>query len=278
MSRRKGDHPHHGGAWKVAYADFVTAMMALFIVLWILGTKQETKAAVAAYFRHPSVLKSGSGFLNKEGLREYEQAVEQIRAESRESLRETLPPPGTDPRREAPVSAEAAAERGVLVRSAEELQQALQSTVSLRQLADQVSIEFTPQGMRIQLQDLETIPLFELGSHEPTGVAGELLAAVARVLSPLPNQILVEGHTDSRRYSGERDYSNWELSGDRANAARRVLETSGVDPARIASVIGYADRHLLAPEDPFSQRNRRISIIVVYEGGVPPDAAAPEPL
>ncbi|MBM3316758.1 MAG: OmpA family protein [Candidatus Eisenbacteria bacterium] len=272
MSRRRRDHGHHGGAWKVAYADFVTAMMALFIVLWILGTKEETKAAVASYFRHPSVFKSGgSGFLTGEGMREYQQAVARIRAESGEAESGILPPPGRTPPREDPIAPEEMAERGVLVRSAHELERAVQGSSQLRPLSDQVSVDFASHGMRVQLQDLEALPLFELDSPEPTGVARELLTAVARVLAPLPNPILVEGHTDSRPYGGQRGYSNWELSGDRANAARRVLEESGIDPRRIASVIGYADRHPLVPDDPHSQSNRRISIIVGYEGAARPE-------
>jgi chemotaxis protein MotB len=272
MPRRRDDHGYHGGAWKVAYADFVTAMMALFIVLWILGTKPETKAAMAAYFRHPSVFKSGSsGFLTQEGMREYQQAVERIRREeSAESSSEILPPPMQATPRQEPITPGELAERGVLVKSAEQLQATLAGSEQLRKLSGQVSIDFTPQGLRIQLEDLEAIPLFELGSSEPTFAASDLLHAVGHVLAPLPNRILVEGHTDSRPYRGDHNYTNWELSGERANAARRVLEAGGVDPGRIASVVGYADRQLLLPADPTSQRNRRISIIVAYEDAVQP--------
>jgi chemotaxis protein MotB len=267
MSRR-GEHGHHGGAWKVAYADFVTAMMALFIVLWILGSDAERKAAVAAYFRHPSVVPGeGRGFLTEEGMMEFEAAVERIEAERQESSEAAETPPEERPR--APITPEELAERGLLANSAKELEGLLNSSEHLRKLRGQITIELTTQGMRIQIQDLSQQPLFALGSSAPTGTARDLLLAIAEVLAPLPNAILLEGHTDSRPYSGQRSYTNWELSGERANAARRVLEEGGIAPSRIARVVGYADRRLLQPEDPESEHNRRISIIVCYSDQVP---------
>jgi chemotaxis protein MotB len=295
MARKRQEHAHHGGAWKVAYADFVTAMMALFIVLWILSSSQETKAAVASYFRHPSVFKSGgTGFLTKEGMVEYREAVERIQAAA-EGAENAEGAEGSGVAGETGVEAEsetgggargdtsealAAAQedsrsRGTspgggaggagdeeLSASARQLEAALRSTEALRAMAGQVSIGFVAEGLRIQVADVENVPLFELGSSVPTGNAREILEAIARVLAPLPNPILVEGHTDARPFAGEGNYTNWELSGERANAARRVLEATGVKPTRIASVVGYADRHLLFPDDPTSPRNRRISIIV----------------
>ncbi len=291
MARRKPEHGHHGGAWKVAYADFVTAMMALFIVLWILSSSQETQAAVASYFRHPRIFKSGgTGFLTEEGMVEYRSSVERIReaaqgAERGEPEAEPDAPPGppAEPGElersgagDAPGTPEGAGARGAagphggdqLGDSARQLERALRATPQLRALAQQVSIAFVPEGLRIQVADAEEVPLFQLGSPAPTGNAQEILTAIARVLAPLPNAILVEGHTDARPYAGQGDYTNWELSGERANAARRVLEAQGVDPRRIASVVGYADRRLLFPDDPTSPRNRRISVIIV-EGTEP---------
>ncbi len=261
MAKRR-EHPYHGGAWKVAYADFVTAMMALFIVLWILATKTETQAAVAAYFRHPTIFKSGSGFISPEGMKEYERAVAKLHENPGQESSEGEQP--SDAQRQGPITPAEMAARGVLTQSAQDLETALNTTPDLRDLRDQVSIEFTPEGMRIQLADLSSMPLFALGSTQPTGLANELLTTVAHVLAPLPNSILIEGHTDSRPYSGQQNYSNWELSGDRANAARRILEAAGVDPGRIVSVVGHADRQPLLPNDPADEHNRRISVIVCY--------------
>ena len=265
--KQRHEQTHHGGAWKVAYADFVTAMMSLFIVLWVLGSSVENQVAVAAYFRHPSIFKKGgSGFLNKEGMLEYQRAVDSISAANAGQSEEAQSGDG-DGEHTGPITGAELASRGVLFRSAEQLMLTLHANARLRDVAGQVSITFTSQGMRIQLEDREQSPLFSLGSSQPTESARELLDAVSRVLVPLNNGIMVEGHTDSRPYRGRESYSNWELSGERANAARRLLEASGVDPQRIVSVVGYADRQLLLPQEPDNQRNRRISIIVCYEDG-----------
>jgi chemotaxis protein MotB len=264
---RKGEHGgHHGGGWKVAAADFFCSMMALFIVLWILGSSKATQAAVAAYFNHPSILKGeGNGFLNKDGMIELKQAMERIRQEegadsaaAMDAAMMKLGLEGGGPNVEA--------ERKAFAVSARALEAALNASETLRQIRGQVTIEFTNHGMRIQMADLQDRPLFALGSAEPTTAGHELLQAVARVIAPLPNSLLIEGHTDSRPYGGGRNYSNWDLSGDRANSARRVIESAGVDPTRIARVVGYADRQLLKPEEPFSEQNRRISITVMYTG------------
>ncbi len=264
---RKGEHGgHHGGSWKVAAADFFCSMMALFIVLWILGSSKANQAAVAAYFNHPSLLKGeGSGFLSKEGMIQLKQSLEQIRQEAAadsaaavESALLKLGLEGGGPDTEA--------EKGALTASAKQLEEALNGSEVLREIRGQVTIEFTSRGMRIQMEDLKDRPLFAVGSAELTATGRELLGAVARVLAPLPNTLLIEGHTDSRPYSGRGSFSNWELSGERANSARRVLEVTGLDPTRIARVVGYADRQLLKPEEPFSDQNRRISITVNYTG------------
>ncbi len=262
MSKRN-EHPHHGGAWKVAYADFVTAMMALFIVLWILGTKNETKAAIASYFRNPSILPhEGQGFLTKQGMIELRQSLDQIHTEAAAESTATVESATEKLAKEGNGSAE---DRGTLAQSAKTLEGVLNTSAVLKDLRGQVTIEFTSQGLRIQLEDLDAQPLFAVGSPEPTQRVSALLTAIAQVLKPLPNLILVEGHTDARPYHHSGDYTNWELSGDRANAARRILEAGGLDPARVARVVGYADRRLLVPDDPNSDHNRRISIIVCYK-------------
>ncbi len=259
---RRGGHGHHGGAWKVAYADFVTAMMALFIVLWIIGTKAETKAAVAAYFRNPSILPhDGRGFLTEKGMLELQESIEKIREEAAAESAAVVEAAVEKIEAEGGAGRE---EQLLLAESARQLEGLLNASSMLRELRGQVTIEFTSQGLRIQIEDLDAQPLFDIGSAEPTERVRALLTATAEVLRKLPNMILVEGHTDSRPYTHGGGYTNWELSGDRANAARRILEAAGLDPARIARVVGYADRRLLVKEDPASDHNRRISIIVCY--------------
>ncbi len=261
MSKR-GGHGHHGGAWKVAYADFVTAMMALFIVLWILAGDAKSKAAVAAYFRHPSVIMGkDSGFLSNEGVIDFQASLARLTAMEAENARLAN---GEAEDVEEGASSSRPEDSALLSESAEELEGLLNSSSTLRELKAQVSIEFTSMGMRIQIQDLQRRPLFQLGSAHPNAVATELLRGIARILAPLPNLVLVEGHTDSTPYSERTDYGNWELSGDRANAARRVLEGGGIQPGRIARVVGYADRRPLADSDPSDEHNRRISITVCY--------------
>lgn len=263
---RRGDHGgHHGGAWKVAYADFVTAMMALFIVLWILGSSAENQASIVAYFNNPGIFDKGDGkgYLTEAGVIQLQKSLEQIKAQeaadSAAVIEAALMKLGV-----MDGGTEVSAERGTLSAYARQLEEAIHANALLREVEGQISIEFTSRGLRIQMEDLNRQPLFALGSPAPTSKGRALLEAIARVLAPLPNPILIEGHTDSRPFAGRNDYSNWELSGDRANAARRVMEEAGLDPTRLVRVIGYADRQLLVPEEPFSDRNRRISITIAY--------------
>jgi chemotaxis protein MotB len=246
---------HHGGAWKVAYADFVTAMMALFIVLWLLNSGESTKAAVAAYFNNPTVFPgAGRGFLSEEGSQQLQDTLKKIR-ESQEQ--EAKPDSLTEGQGRGE-------DREVLLESAKQLEDLLRHSPILSEFQDQVFTELTDEGLRIQLQDDRRHPLFAVGSDE-LGIGGkELLEAVGQVLKGLPNSIVIEGHTDSRPYPGTNGYSNWELSAERANAARRNLEAAGVDPTRVVEVVGYADRKPLEPDRPFSDRNRRISFLVRF--------------
>lgn len=259
---------HHGGAWKVAYADFVTAMMALFIVLWLLSSSEETKAAVAAYFNNPSIFPGeGRGFLSESGavqLHERLAEIERVRVEKEQK--------GGGDEEDAPASSSELQEleQEFLLESARQIEQALESSTSLSAFDGQVSVEMTAEGLRIQIHDEELRPLFASGSDQVTPETQELLGAISKVLADLPNPIVVEGHTDSRPYQGE-DRTNWELSSERANAARKILEANGIDPTRITRVVGYADRKPLEADRPFSPRNRRISFIVRYQNGQSPD-------
>jgi len=253
---KKAHGGHHGGAWKVAYADFVTAMMAFFMVLWLLSTSESTKAAVASYFRHPALFKNGgTGFLDQEGMIEMQQKLQEINSrESKGEASDSIDPQTLE------------TEKGVLTQSAQELEDAIKNSPELAGFNNQIQVSFTDDGLRIQIEDSSIQSLFSVGSTEPNSESRKLLELIGATLARLPNPIAVEGHTDSRPFQGgDAGRTNWELSGERANAARRILESTGVDPTRIQRVIGLADRDLLDPEHPMSDRNRRISILVRYQ-------------
>ena len=230
--KKKGESGHHGGAWTVAYADFVTAMMALFIVLWLMSSDEETKKAVSAFFNNPS----GPGKLT---------------GTAAAGLGNSISVPKED-----------------MAKLREKIQNALKKVPDFQNLKDHVEITITSDGLRIELMESETGVFFEQGRPAPSGQGGELLDSLARELGGLPNDILIEGHTDSKPYNGE--YSNWELSTDRANAARKRMEANGLRPHQVGQVRGFADRQLRHPEDPESAANRRVSVIVQY---LPSDAS-----
>jgi chemotaxis protein MotB len=238
IKRKKGGHGgHHGGAWKVAYADFVTAMMALFIVLWLMSADEEVKKAISFYFNNPS----GPGKLMGTASAGVGNAIEVPRDDMK--------------------------------RLAEKIQQALLKVPNFQNLKDHVEITITSDGLRIELLETEAGMFFESGRAVPTESGAQLLAQLAAELGKLPNSLLIEGHTDSIPYSHSRDdgYSNWELSADRANSARKLMQANGVRPEQVGQVRGYADRQLRHPDNPKGPSNRRISIIVQY---LPPPAEA----
>jgi chemotaxis protein MotB len=219
---------HHGGAWKVAYADFVTAMMALFIVLWLLNTSKPVREAIAGYFNDPS------GTAGKLGT-------------TMEGKGETVVAPKQD-----------------MAKLKQELEKAISQMPDFDKLKDQIEIKVTPEGLRIELLESATGTFFNLGSSEPNGNGKELLLLLAKELGKLPNKISLEGHTDSKPFSGHRNYSNWELSTDRANSARRLMQAEGLGPQQVEQVRGFADQLLRKPQEPFDPSNRRISMIVAY--------------
>jgi len=226
--KNTGGGGHHGGAWKVAYADFVTAMMALFIVLWLMGSDEEVKKAISAYFNNPS----GPGNMAGTASAGFGNSIE-LPKQDMGKLREKI-------------------------------QQALMTLPDFRQLKDHVEITITSDGLRIELLETEAGMFFESGKPVPTSNGSELLESLAKQLGQLPNGVLIEGHTDSRPFTGDSAYTNWELSTDRANSARRLMEENGLRPQQVGQVRGYADRQLRHPEDPESPSNRRISVIVQY--------------
>jgi chemotaxis protein MotB len=219
---------HHGGAWKVAYADFVTAMMALFIVLWLLNTSEPVKKAIAGYFRDPS------GHSNQNGTGQ-SGATENLGI-------------GKD-------------DMGKLK---EKLEAAIRQTPDVAKLKDQVQMTVTGEGLRIELLESAVNTFFESGNAQPTEAGDEMLRLLAAQLGKLPNRLSVEGHTDSKPYVSSNGYSNWELSSDRANSARKLIQLSGVRVDQVADVRGYADQRLRKPDDPTNASNRRVSIVVKY--------------
>jgi chemotaxis protein MotB len=230
--KKKAAHGgHHGGAWKVAYADFVTAMMALFIVLWLLNTSKPVKEAIAGYFRDPS------GTAGKLGT-------------SSEGPGEKFVP--------TPVPNE---DMGKLK---DEIEKAMRRLPNFDKFKNQIEIKVTPEGLRIELLESATGTFFDLGKRTPNANGSELLDLLAGELGKLPNKISIEGHTDSKPFSGKKNYGNWELSTDRANSARRLMQEQGLGDKQVAQVRGFADQLLRVPKNPDDPSNRRISLIVQY--------------
>jgi chemotaxis protein MotB len=256
VKKKKAHQAGHGGAWKVAYADFVTAMMALFIVLWIMSQSQSIRLNVAQYFKNPGLLPGATGLLETS------------------DMGGEMPTPGHSQELQtpAPIHPEvnrASSEKGSLEELKKRITEIIAQLPELSRLKDQVALEITDEGLRIELLDQEASHFFEIGSAELKPETKELLKLIAQELGKLPNSISIEGHTDSRPYGGK-DYTNWELSADRANAARRVMEEAGVNKGQTTSVRGCADRQLRNQEDPMDVQNRRVSIIVRFQDGSKP--------
>ncbi len=263
VKKRGGHEGHHGGAWKVAYADFVTAMMALFIVLWIIAHNATIRESVALYFRDPgAVHKTAAGVMNGvNGIRPFTDSKIQVPPIQSDSADE-------EKKREA----EALREEG------ERLKEAIAALPDLARFKDQIQITLTKEGLRIELIEQSEGLFFDIGSARLKPDAVSLLRLIASRIGQVPNEVVIEGHTDSRPYAGT-GYNNWDLSTDRANAARRVLEDGGVRDRQITSVNGYADRRLKNPARPFDFSNRRVTILVAFHasGREEPHAAAGSP-
>jgi chemotaxis protein MotB len=239
--KKFGGHAgHHGGAWKVAYADFVTSMMCLFIVLWIVNQDEEVKKAVAGYFRDPGAFhQMTNGGVMTGGT--------------------IMPAPGSGLMPEGRAESQKALEE-----AASELREQLAGMEHFEKLASQIEIRMTDKGLNIQMVETPNSLFFDVGSANLSESAKEILNVLARQLGKLPNNLAIEGHTDSRPYPEGAAFTNWELSSERANAARRFMLEGGVRRAQIAEVSGYADTRLRNPKDPTDVSNRRISITVLY--------------
>ncbi len=249
VKKKRGHAGHHGGAWKVAYADFVTAMMALFIVLWIVGQSNAVKQSISMYFKDPGVFESGQGGGILQGAS------------------------GSAP---DPVS-NSAIEMERLKAEAKKIEEQIAQTPEFDKFKDKIQITVTKEGLRIDLVENSTGLFFDVGSAKVKPETVKLLKLVGQEVGKLDNLIMIEGYTDSRPYVN-REYSNWELSTDRANTARRILEENGVRDKQIIQVRGFSDRNLKHPENPMDASNRRVSILVAATPDkVERDFASPKP-
>jgi chemotaxis protein MotB len=277
---------HHGGAWKVAYADFVTAMMAFFLLMWLINTTSpEQKRGIADYFAPASVSETTSGSggilggtaLGADGAKGAGTVsiIEELSPESRnpddgrseDGAKTPAEQAATDALREAQQRREEAA----FASAAQSLRQALQDMPELAELSKNIIIDQTPEGLRIQLVDQEGRSMFNTGSAQPNDRAKLLLRAISKVINQLPNRVSIYGHT-SANLSGAKSEGDWPLSASRADASRRILQSAGVDADRVYQVSGKATSEPLYPDDPTLPGNRRIAIVLLREAPVlPPD-------
>ena len=269
--KKGGDHGHHGGAWKVAYADFVTAMMAFFLLLWLLSsTTVEQKAGIGDYFTPTTSFRAGeSGAGGILGGQTLSDSGAKIGEGGTPSVVVELTPPSKKATEKDIEELAAKREQQSFEDAVEALNKAITDSPELSDLQDNIQVDMTSEGMRIQIVDREGGALFQAGSANMTSRTRDLLEQIGKVIAELPNDISISGHTDASPFS-RGDYSNWELSSDRANASRRQLVTSGIDTARIVQVIGKADQEPLIEEDPFLPQNRRVSIVLKRTSAVLP--------
>lgn len=257
--RKKKGHAggHHGGSWKVAYADFVTAMMAFFLVMWIIGMDENARNAIEGYFSNPVGYKKG-----------YSSGSSPMSSGNAPSTIQTSRPVRLIMR---------AAEHERLEEAGANIQSRIQHEIRLREMSMLVEVITTEQGLRIELiegTDGETF--FAVGSSELKPTARTILGVIGDELEVLRNPVVVEGHTDAAMFSSGR-YTNWELSADRANAARRALEQSGIQTDRITEIRGYGSTHLRVPQNPLDPSNRRISILLPFTTPATTETIAVEP-
>ncbi len=252
VRKKRSDHGgHHGGAWKVAFADFMTAMFALFLVLWLVNQSSEVRSSIAGYFANPM------GFPGEAGS----------------SL---LPADGTVASDIRPVLLETFSLRRLQLRELEaRLRTRMDDLPGLESVSANIEMEMVDEGLRIQLLEDSSGVFFETGSSDPKTEGLQVLQILGTELALLPNTVVIEGHTDSRQYAMGNRYTNWELSADRANAARRILTANGLDDSKIGQIRGLADRELRDPDNPLSPGNRRVTITIQEIGqGQPPDSSA----
>ncbi|RKX26886.1 MAG: hypothetical protein DRP47_07500 [Candidatus Zixiibacteriota bacterium] len=249
---KKGDHGHHGGAWKVAFADFMTAMMAFFLVMWLVGQAPEVREAVAGHFRDPGKfkLKGASGVLKGSSsvIPSGDPSIGSRKAKTQEEAK-----------------GPSDIEKKKMNQAAKNIVQELQKQEAFARLKDNIKVQMTSEGLRIILNESESSPaFFEPGSAKLLQKSAVILMTIAKELGTLQNRLVIEGHTDAS-YSGNLDYSNWELSADRANSARQLMEVSGLYEGQVQEVSGYADQFPMIVGSPNDARNRRVTIVVLYQ-------------
>jgi len=232
IKRISGHGGHHGGAWKVAYADFVTAMMALFIVLWLMNSSKPIQEAISGYFKDPA----GTG-----------------------KLTGTNKPPTHEVSKDS------------LDKVKTELEKAIRQVANFEKVKDHIELTVTSEGLRIEMLESKTGTFFESGQTDPNGDGREMMMTIAEELGKVPNKISIEGHTDSQPFSARANYTNWELSADRANASRRLMQQHGLRADQVAQVRGFADQQPRNAKDASDPANRRITVIVQYTEKPPPD-------
>jgi chemotaxis protein MotB len=252
IRKKKGGHPHHGGAWKVALADFMTAMFALFLVMWLVTQSTDIRSAVAGYFQDPLGRSDefGSSIMPGEGA----QAA---------TVRPLTPPDVVNMRRDR------------MERFAEQIKKEMEKFPDLAEVREHVEIEITDEGLRIQLTEDPKGVFFQTGSPVLSPRGQEILALLGHQLGLWSNEVRIDGYTDARPYSGISRYTNWELSADRSNAARRILTSSGLRAGQITQIRGHADRDLKDPADPLAAKNRRITITMLFGDTESTPAPAP---
>jgi chemotaxis protein MotB len=274
---------HHGGAWKVAYADFVTAMMAFFLVMWLVtAVSKDQRAAIFDYFKNPSMepgksVKPAPGQMGPGGAstspinlrggldapKSSQQKTDRIGATVT-----TSPAPPIDLKTADQKAAEAAELKKLLEKKQldalmQDLKEAIAKSQALQPFKDQLLLDITPEGLRIQIVDAQNRPMFDIGSSRLKPYTEQILREVTRYLDTVSNRISVTGHTDTSPYAGISGYTNWDLSTDRANAARRAMENAGLPTERVSRVVGLASSVLFDPKNPRGPINRRISIVVL---------------
>ncbi len=275
---KKGGHGHHGGAWKVAYADFVTAMMAFFLLLWLLNTTTpEQKLGLAEYFTPTIGIKDSMGIGFKGGIKQSEEgrskndltAVGLVVGQTKQGPQPGPPNPDTQEPKEsaedtgdAPPKPQSQADSEQFSETTQEIKQALQQNEELKEYQSNVVIQETPEGLKIDVIDDPKRPMFVPGGAVLTDTGKKILDSMAAMIIKTPNNITINGHTDAAGATQNPQYTIWELSADRALAARRFMSTTQLEAERVTRIVAMADKELLVPQEPTSPRNRRITILL----------------
>ncbi len=275
---KKGGHGHHGGAWKVAYADFVTAMMAFFLLLWLLSTSSKSKLeGLAEFFTPTTGVKDSMGIGFKGGIGDSEIGVSKDKTAS-PGIVSGRAPAGATPENPQQAKTESDEDANLFKKGASALEQTFSQDATLKQYQENINIQMTQEGLKIDVMDSDKFGMFEPGTARLTVHGQTILARISGLLKKLPNYMSLTGHTDaSPAETGRADYTNWELSSDRAQSARRFLTKSGLEAERAKKVVGMADRELFTPQEPRGAKNRRVSIIMLRGSHILiPDAAVPK--